>query len=423
MHRAPPQEEHMFFAHDSDVLVVGGGPVGLATALMLARRGVSVEVIEEEASTQRHNYAVQLHPATLRLLDDAGIAAELLAAGIRLDRMELFDGHEQRAEIRLDQGGGEFPFLLVLSRNVLEATLDRHLRLAKVPVAWFHRLADLAFGAERHEARIEKLGSDSGGYSVSANMLVVEKHLFRRPRYVIGADGFHSAVRRRAGIEMSSLGPPQSFAACEFTTDVDLGRAVRVVFAGDTTSVLWPLPGGSCRWVLSLARELPADTPLVHVGQRSYPRAPRQVIEGLLKERAPWFTGAIKEVRWAAQVRFEPGLCDRFGEGRTWLVGDAAHVTGPVGIQSLNGGVQEGHSLASRLSRVIHGESAELLDAYAEERRRAWSRMMGLGGGLLAGAHTDAWVAAHRERLLSVLPAVGDELAPLAEQIGLTFAP
>jgi 2-polyprenyl-6-methoxyphenol hydroxylase-like FAD-dependent oxidoreductase len=146
------------------------------------------------------------------------------------------------------------------------------------------------------------------------------------------------------------------------------------------------------------------------------------VIEGLLKERAPWFQGAIKEVRWAAQVRFEPGLCDRFGAGRTWLVGDAAHVTGPVGIQSLNGGVQEGHTLASRLSRVIHGEPTELLDAYGEERRRAWRRMMGLAGGLVPGLDTDPWIAAHRDRLLSVLPAVGDNLAPLAAQIGLTLS-
>lgn len=413
----------MFFAHDSEVLVVGGGPVGLATALMLARRGVSVEVIEEEASTQRHNYAVQLHPATLRILDDAGIAAELLAAGIRLDTMELYDGRGKRAEVRLDAGGSELPFLLVLSRNVLEATLDRHLRLAKVPVGWFHRLADLDFGVERHEARIEKLGSDSGGYSVSSNMLVVEKSVHRRPRFVIGADGFHSAVRRRVGIEMSPLGPPLSFAACEFTTDVDLGRAVRVVFAGDTTSVLWPLPGGSCRWVLQLSRELPADTPLVHVGQRTYPRASRAVIEGLIKERAPWFEGAIKEVRWAAQVRFEPGLCDRFGAGRTWLVGDAAHVTGPVGVQSLNGGVQEGHTLASRLARVIHGEPAELLAAHGAERLRAWRRMMGQTGGLLADAKTDPWIAEHRDRLLAVLPGVGDDLAPLAAQIGLTLSP
>jgi len=414
----------MFFAHDSDVLVVGGGPAGLATALMLAERGVSVELIEEEETAERHNYAVQIHPSSLRLLDDAGVAAELLPAGIRVDTVEYWDQRAARARLDLRALGGEFPFLLVLSRNVLEGVLERHARQRKVPVAWSHRLADLTLGPERAEARIERLTTDSGGYSIATTVGVVDKELRRRPRYVIGADGFHSTVRRRAGIEITPLGPSMSFAACEFVTDVDLGSTVRVVFAGETTSVLWPLPEGRCRWVLQLARELPADSPMVHVGQRLYPQAPRGLIEALVSERAPWFRGLIEEVRWAAQVRFDPFLAQRFGRGRAWLVGDAAHVTGPVGVQSLNAALQEAHVLASRLTRVLRdGEPAELLTRYGVEQHAEWERLAGLTGGLLAGADTDPWVVAHRERLLSCIPAVGEDLASLAGQLGLAPAP
>lgn len=413
----------MFFAHDSDVLVVGGGPAGLATALMLAERGVSVEVIEEEATAERHNYAVQIHPSTLQLLDDAGVATELLAAGIRVDAMDLYDHRAVRARLDLGALGGEFPFMLVLSRNVLEAVLERRARERKVPVAWSHRLADLTFGPDHADARIEKLTTDSGGYSISATVGVVEKEMRRRPRYVIGADGFHSTVRRRADIETLPVGSPMSFAACEFVTDVDLGSTVRVVFAGDTTSVLWPLPEGRCRWVMQLTRELPADSPMVHVGQRLYPRAPRGLIEALVSERAPWFRGMIQEVRWAAQVRFDPFLASRFGGGRAWLVGDAAHVTGPVGVQSLNAALHEAHMLASRLTRVLqNGEPAALLTRYGVEQHAAWGRLLGLTGGLQPGASTDPWVASHRDRLLSCIPAVGEDFLTLAGQLGLYFA-
>lgn len=413
----------MLWSHESDVLVVGAGPIGLTAALMLAERGLSVEVIDEDPSTESRNHAVTLHPETLTMLDGLGIAAELLPKGVRLDRVVFYDREAPRATLELGGLDHPYPYMLVLPHLALENALAARLREKRVPIRWSHRLSQIEH-AEGHVAcTIEQLGDDSGGYSVSDTMQVVEKELFRKPKFVIAADGFHSVVRRRLDIGFESTGEAQGYAPTEFRTHFDLHGEMRVILDDDRGAVTFPLPGGGCRFTATLPRgEIPpADSHYIPVGTRSHPAQPREVFMRNLNTLAPWLIEPGPTVTWAARVRFEPGHAERFGMGRVWLAGDAAHVTGPIGIQSLNLGMREVRELAGHIADAFKGADAKL-DLYNQQRLDEWRALLGLRGGLVAKPDADPWIAQMASRLLPCIPATGDDLATLASTLGLALA-
>ena len=143
----------------------------------------------------------------------------------------------------------------------------------------------------------------------------------------------------------------------------------------------------------------------------------------LIAERAPWFTASISELVWKSVVRFERRLADGFGKGRMWLAGDAAHLTGPVGIQSMNLGLQEAHELAETLAGILRGgESMAALEDYNRRWMGRWRQLHNLEGGLAGGPETDEWIRAHSGVLMSCLPGCGAGLTALAGQLGLRLA-
>src|SRR6266498_865944 len=146
----------------------------------------------------------------------------------------------------------------------------------------------------------------------------------------------------------------------------------------------------------------------------------RRHVQELLKERAPWFEGTIGEIVWSAEVQFEPGVSRQFGQGRCWLAGDAAHQTGPVGMQSMNVGLREAAELVGNVKKILreHGSSG-LLEAYAGERREEWQQLLGTKGEPKPRIQTDPWITSRGARILSCLPASGEHLIELFDQIGL----
>jgi NADPH-dependent dioxygenase len=124
----------MLVKRDVQVLVSGAGPVGLVTALFLNRRGVRVAVLDEQMRTAARSYACAVHPQTLELLDEIGVADELIARGQRVDTFAYYDGAERKLELRYAQLGGRFPFLLVVPQPLLEDALERRLASEGVPV-------------------------------------------------------------------------------------------------------------------------------------------------------------------------------------------------------------------------------------------------------------------------------------------------
>jgi 2-polyprenyl-6-methoxyphenol hydroxylase-like FAD-dependent oxidoreductase len=410
----------------TEVLVVGAGPVGLWTALVLAEKGLEVALIDRQTKTTARSYACALHPATLRLLDRLGLAHSVIERGRRIERIAFYDGAQRQAEIHMSKLGGEFPFLLVLPQSALEGLLEQRLWTAGVPVHWNHRFEGFTEEQESLSVTIEELEGTSTGYIVPHWETVVKNRSALRADFLIGADGHNSMVRPRAGFEYKLVGQPASFAAFEFETDTAAPDELRVVLDKSTTNVLWPLAENRCRWTFQLLRSEPSvDFPekerrSVRLVEPAVDERIRHYVQKVAHERAPWFTSEIKRVHWCIEVAFERRLVSQFGKNRCWLVGDAAHQTGPVGVQSMNLGFFEADVLGAKLQKILREAAPlSLLQSYNEEQEAQWRRLLGLSGGLTPAGQPRPWVLQHSGDILPCLPSYGTDLQALVGQVDL----
>ncbi|MEZ5964471.1 MAG: NAD(P)/FAD-dependent oxidoreductase [Planctomycetota bacterium] len=416
----------MFGRKKHEVLVVGAGPVGSFAALALARRGVRVEVIDRAWSSGTRSYALALHADALRLLEQADALGSVLERAHRVRRVGLYEGKDRRAEMRIADLPEDHSFLAVIRQDALEAELEKQLRAAGVKIKWSHELTGLEQDGQRVRTHLDRLAKDSIGYVVQHTEWVVTKSWDEEFAFVIGADGHASRVRRTLDIASRQVVDTTDFAVFEFHTDADLGDEMRLILDDHGANVVWPLPGGYCRFSFQIpvqARD--EDTreksrELVMPGEGYGDELSVEHLRELLAARTPWFSGGIDGIRWSDFVRFEGRLADSFGHGRVWLAGDAGHMTGPAGIQSMNVGLREAWDLGNHLADILQDRATPaVLEDYGQARTREWRRLLGLEGGLRATAHTDPWIASQRHLLPSCIPASGADYARLAAQLGL----
>jgi 2-polyprenyl-6-methoxyphenol hydroxylase-like FAD-dependent oxidoreductase len=398
------------FQPDPEVLVVGAGPVGLVAALFLQRHGIRVEIVDMRQRTHQHSYALAIHPRSLRILDEAGLSERLVGAGRKLTRVAYYEGRERRAEIDYSRLVSKHPYLLVVRQSLLERAAEDALRGEKLKVLWGHRLQSLTPDGGTLQAEVAKLDQVATGYPVARSEWMVVRTETIHPPYVIGADGYDSAVRRMAGIEMTDYGAGQVFSVYEIEATGELPAEARVILDPDLTSVYWPLEEGRCRWGFQI-ENAPQHEPSM------------ERLERLIAARAPWCSARPTQIYWSTLALFERRLTRSFGKDGVWLAGDAAHQAAPVGVQSINSGLVEARELAERISRIRRaGGTPSLLQDFAAETHEAWQWLLGAGRAVRALPGADPWVRQNATRILACIPASGDDLESLLEQIGLTAA-
>jgi 2-polyprenyl-6-methoxyphenol hydroxylase-like FAD-dependent oxidoreductase len=399
----------MFHHADPEVLVVGAGPVGLVAAVFLKQHGVRVEIVDMHQRTTQHSYALAIHPRTLRVLDEAGLSEGLIAAGRKLTTVAYYEGRERRAEIDYSALHSKHPYLLVVRQSLLERAAEEALRRHKLEVLWGHRLQSLSADGATIRAEVATLDQVATGYPIARSEWVVVRSETVKPAYVIGADGYDSAVRRMSGIEMEEYGTGQIFSVYEIEATGELPAEVRVIVDPDLTSVYWPLEEGRCRWGFQIR-------------DASEHAASMTRLEQLIDARARWWTARPTQIYWSTLAVFEGRLARTFGTGGIWLAGDAAHQAAPVGVHSMNSGLVEARELADRIARIQHAEGAPLLEQFATGTHDAWQALFGAGERVRALPGATPWVRQTAARILACIPASGDDLEPLLQQIGLTVS-
>ena len=329
-----------------DVIIVGGGPVGFINALGLAQAGVRVSVIEAEPQIINSPRAAVYFWSVLDGLERLGILEEAEATGVRKqDYTYLVRRTGERIEYSIE-------VLTVHTPRPYNLHLSQHL-LAEIAL---RRLKSLSNATVRFGARLQNLHQDADGVTLS---VVAERGAEElRARWVIGADGAGSTVRRLLGLAFEGITWPERFVATNVHYDFERHGYARATFViDDHLGAVIAILNREGLWRCTYMEDatLPEETFLERL-----PRA----YEALLPGRGPY------ELERASPYRMHQRTAERYRVGRVMLAGDAAHVTNPTGGLGLTSGLFDSYALYPALAAVIlEGAAEEVLDRYSLARR------------------------------------------------------
>jgi pentachlorophenol monooxygenase len=366
-----------------------------------------------------------LHPQSIQLLKEFDLAEKALENSYPVAKIGIYRGSERVEEIVIGDVSQPETCVAVLRQDAIEALLEKALENLGVKVMWRHEVSQARNVGGHAESRLVKYEKDSRGYVVAHSEWVVAKSATVETPFLIGADGYKSETRQGLGIDYEEAGPTQYYGVFEFRSDTDLENEMRVVLGDTHTDVVWPLPGGMCRWSFQLPDDAitrpkrEKDRLRLSAGLASSPILDAEHLKKLILDRAPWFRGSIEGFNWRMLVRFERRLATSYGSDRIWLAGDSAHLTGPAGVQSMNVGFFEAHDLADRIEKVLGGAPISEMDGYGDRWLREWRRLHGHEDQFKPQPEAKAPVRDHVADLMSCFPAHGEKLTDLANQIGL----
>ncbi len=322
---------------NTDVLIVGAGPTGLAAAVALLSRGVAVTVVDRQAAGANTSRAAVVNARTLEVLEGFDVARRLVKEGVQAPRFTIRD--RGRTLIPVDFSGlpTDYPYSLMVS----QATTERLL---------LERLEELG-GCVLRPRTLTAVDQDSTGVTAT-----FDDGDTIRARYVVGADGIRSVVREQAGIGFAGSVYDESFALADVRlTGSAPADEVILYWAKEGLTVVAPLPGGVHRIVAPVV-EAPEEPSAAFVQQ-------------ILDTRIGAGALTVDEVIWGSRFRIHHRVADAFRAGRLLLAGDAAHVHSPAGGQGMNLGIQDAVAVADALTAVLAGEPEIRLDEYSESRR------------------------------------------------------
>jgi len=338
-------------ATQPQVIVAGAGPVGLLTALALAKQDISVLVLEAEPGLTRDLRAGTFHPPSLEMMAPYGITGEMHKTAIKVPRWQIRDRKEGVIvdwDVSLIKELTPYPYRLHLEQHRLTPII--HLKLRECPnaeVRFSHEVTDFSQTADKVVVTAKTPGGPEK----------LEAH------WLVGADGGRSTVRKCMGVGFDGYTWPERFLVASTPYDYEPHgyRLNTYVADPENWNAMFKMPGdgpvGLWRVLFPVrpdedeAAALSAEN-IERLMQGFQPKAGRYQIENQNLYKV--------HQRVAADFRV----------GRALLAGDAAHVNNPIGAFGLNGGIHDAINLAGKLGRVCRGVGGvELLDLYVRQRR------------------------------------------------------
>jgi 2-polyprenyl-6-methoxyphenol hydroxylase-like FAD-dependent oxidoreductase len=338
---------------DVDVLVVGAGPTGLSLAAQVHAHGASVRLVDRAPDRAHESRALAVQPRTLEVLAGSGVAEQLVRRGNPATRFTLHSG-DRAVDLPLFDAADpdtDYPFLLFVSQAVTEQVLGEHLAARGVPVERGVELTELDQHRDAVTATMRR--GDGGTETI-------------RARYVVGCDGVHSTVRRRAGIDFRGGSYPQTFALADLDVD-GLPADVAHAYLGDR-GILFFFPLGEPAGWRMIAMRPPEGWPARDGRTRADEQTTLADLQALA-DAATRRTVELHEPVWLTDFRLHHRRAERYRSGRAFVSGDAAHVHSPAGAQGMNTGIQDSWNLGWKLALVARGVAdPALLDSYDAER-------------------------------------------------------
>lgn len=290
-------------ARDGTVLIAGAGPVGLAAAVELTRRGVALRIVDagEGPTPAEQSRALAINPTTLAILGPSGLSETLLAAGTTITGSDVVIDGRTALSLSFKSAHTPHPFMLALPQGRTERLMIDWLKQRQVEVEWNVGLA--AVGETHRPSAVLSTGEELAAVAI------------------LGCDGSHSKVRQELGVPWSGEGYPGVFALADviFDAPIDPHRARICIGSGERTShALLPMGDNRARLI-------------------GFHDSPDALIAAV---------GGIASVTWRSTFRVSFRHAERMSRGWVFLAGDAAHVHSPVGGRGMNLGIADAATFA-----------------------------------------------------------------------------
>lgn len=365
-----------------DVVIVGGGPVGLFAAILLGQSGVDVRVLEQRAQRSNHSRAIGIHPPALRKLEKAGVVETLLAAGVQIPGGVARSAGKTVAELSFDGIPGPYRCVLAIPQEHTERILEARLR-------------DVASDALHRDTEVVSV------HDVGSHVIIATARKVLEARLVIGADGARSTVRAAAGLRAPAKRYPDTYVMGDFPDSTADGSTAALYLEPDGIVESFPLPGGVRRWVVRTRQQIHS------------PRSDR--LAQLIRDRTGEEVDPMGNTMLSS-FAVRRRIAERFVGGRTILIGDAAHEVSPIGGQGMNLGWLDAAELAPVIRDSLAGRNVgrDVQDFNVRRRRAAFTASRQAHINMALGRPLRPEVLALRNGLmgrLAGIPAVHDAVA------------
>ena len=325
---------------DTDVLIVGAGPVGLFAANECARHNLRWRLIEERSTQSEHSKALAIFPRTLEIFDMAGLVARFLENANRVTKVAVMTRDRSLAHMNFEPHESPYSFVAMVPQDVTERLLLEQLR---------HK-----GGNVEYETKLTSVKQDQDG--VSATMERGGKPTTVRAAIVLGCDGAHSTVRHQLHLPFEGGEYRDSFLLADVETHTTLPADELQLCPSEFGPVaIFPM-SATRRRIVATVDSVEGDAPTL------------ELLRQVLAQRAPSAMTA-DGLHWSSYFRIHHRLVARLREGRIFIAGDAAHIHSPFGGQGMNTGLHDIWNLIWKLDFFLNGRgNQELLESYSAER-------------------------------------------------------
>ena len=337
------------------VVVVGAGPVGLATAIDLARQGVQVVLVDDDCTLSTGSRAICFSKRSLDIFDRLGCGERMVEKGVSWNVGKVFRKDELVYTFNLlPESGHHRPAFVNLQQYYVEGyLLERAQELPNLEIRWKNKVT----GAEQRgtpgaaDAHVAlEIETPDGPYTLLA-------------RYVVAADGSRSPLRKLLGLDSHGRTFKDRFLIADVKMEADFPTErwfwFDPPFHPNQSVLLHRQPDNV--WRIDFQLGWDADPVVEKTPERVIPR-----VRALLGPDVNF------ELEWVSIYTFSCLRMDSFRHGNVLFAGDSAHLVSPFGARGANSGFQDGENLAWKLAMVLENHAPDtLLDTYASEREYA----------------------------------------------------
>ena len=347
--------DHHGTPYDTDVIVIGAGPIGLTAACALGHHGVRARVFEERTKPKPNSRANNVWARVQELLHGIGVRDALAGSSYEVEKQTAFLDGKPLDQVPLDEVKSPFPKVLYSGQDVIEKTLSEQAAAKGAPIERGRKVTALTQDADGVTVTVAVVDDDGKPTGPTETV---------RSRYLVGADGDKGFTRKALGLDFETTRMPDRAnwsidAKLKWQRSTDADQLWFFVYHNGFAGVLPVWEGYHRMFFLE---------DMTHLPDRKFTLDEAQA-------RAREITGdatlTFSDPVWFSQNKFQHGVAPGYAKGRVFLAGDAGHWTMPIGGQGMNAGMHDAVCIAWRLAMTLDGNARPtVMESYGQERQR-----------------------------------------------------